>query len=139
MEDIQLLASQLELSIKQYDCILALLVKIDREIGPAAPGELQEMDAVLAGLQKQANAIDQSFLDQLTQETAAIETIRSLLERRSAIIDNVLRLNGIITIKAAGVQSLLAHELGTLRSGISALKGYKQLEHGQGRIVNSTS
>lgn len=139
MEGIQQLAAQIELSIRQYDRILALLAKIDLEIGPASSVELQEMDASLAELQTQANAIDQTFLDQLTQESAAIETIRSLLDRRATIIDDIIALNGIITTKAAGVQSLLAHELGVLRSGISALKGYKQQEHGQGRIVNSTS
>lgn len=139
MEGIQQLAAQIELSIRQYDRILALLAKIDLEIGPASSVELQEMDASLAELQTQANAIDQTFLDQLTQESGAIETIRSLLDRRATIIDDIIALNGIITTKAAGVQSLLAHELGVLRSGISALKGYKQQEHGQGRIVNSTS
>lgn len=137
--DIQQLAAQLELSIRHYERIQALLVKMDLELGPASPVELREMDASLAELQQQANVIDRTFLDQLTQESTAVESIRSLLDRRATVIDDIIKLNGIITAKAAGVQSLLAHELGTLRSGISALKGYKQQEHGQGRIVNSTS
>lgn len=139
MTDMQQLAERLRQSINQYSRIMTLLLQIDRRIGTAPPEDLQEMDRSLAELQSQATEIDQFIPDQLTKESENSETIRSLLDERATIVKDIIRLNGDVTTKAMGVKSILAHEIGTLRSGLSALKGYRKQQHNQGRILNSTS
>ncbi|EKD33599.1 MAG: hypothetical protein ACD_75C02645G0006 [uncultured bacterium] len=139
MVDIQQLEAQLSQSINQYDRILTLLQRMDREIGTASPTELQDMDKSLTELQRQATEIDQSFLGQLTVESTKPEAIGSLLDKRASVVQEIILLNGNISTKAMGVKTLLAHEIGTIHSGLSALKGYKKQVHNQGRIVNSTS
>lgn len=126
-------------SINHYTRILALLQNMDGNVGTASQDELLEMSASLGKLQESATQLDQAMLDQLQKVPAKSENIASLLEKREKIVKEVLLLNESITSKAMGIKSLLAHQLGTLRGGLSAMKGYRQQEHGQGRIVNSTS
>lgn len=137
--DIQQLESRLNYSISYYGRILSLLQTINEEIGTASQDELQSMSSTLAELQGQATQLDQSIATQLDKEPAKTETIRSLLNKRENLIKEILLLNRNINTKAMGVKSLLAHEIGTLRNGLSALSGYRQKQHNQGRIVNSTS
>lgn len=129
----------IENSINHYTRILALLRNMDGKVGTAAQDELLEMSTSLEKLQESATQLDQAMLDQLRKNPAKSATIVSLLEKREIIVKEILLLNESITAKAMGVKSLLAHQLGTLRGGISAMKGYRQQGHDQGRIVNSTS
>ncbi len=139
MVDIQQLATQLTLSIDQYDRILTLLRQIDHKLGTALPTELENLYSSLAELQKQATEIDHSFLGQLPREAAIPEALGALLDERASIVKKIIAENKEITTKAIGIQSLLAHELGSLRAGFSALNGYKHQENTQGRIVRSIS
>lgn len=137
--DTQHLTAQLTLSSNQYQRILAHLQHIDGKIGVASPLELQEMYTSLAELQRQAAEIDRSCLDQVMADPAIAKAVAALVDRRTSIVKKVLAANREITAKAIGVQSLLAHELGTLRTGLSALSGYRQPERPQGRLINSMS
>lgn len=137
--DIRQLATQLTLSSDQYQRILTHLQYIEENIGAASPVELQEMYNSLAELQRQAAEIDRSCLGQLAADPAMANAVAALVDRRTAMVKKVIAANREITAKAIGVQSLLAHELGTLRNGLSALSGYKQQERTQGRLVNSMS
>ncbi len=139
MTEIQQITATLRNSLDQYDRILTLLQVIDREIGPASPTELQKMEESLTVLLRQVSEIDQNVQSQLAIDSQQTEEVRSLLDKRTAIIKAIILLNENITTKAMGVKSLLAHEIGTLRSGLSALKGYRQQDYNQGRIVNGTS
>jgi chromosome segregation ATPase len=137
--DIEQLESQLKYSISYYGRILALLQSIDEEIGTASRDGLLNMSATLAELQGQATRLDQAIATHLSKVPAKNEHVRSLLNKREDVIKEILILNRNISAKAMGVKSLLAHEMSTLRNGLSALSGYRQMQHNQGRIVNSTS
>lgn len=126
-------------SIQQYERILVLLRKIDEVTGTASPAELLELSETLVNLQSQATQSDNILVSQLSKYPARTETLQSLIEKREHIIKEILCLNERITVKASGVKSLIAHEMGKLRHGLSALSGYRQQQHNQGRIVNSTS
>ena len=133
------LESGLRDSISHYVGILMLLQNIDKGIGTASQDELQNMNTSLAELQGQATQLDQLVVDQLSKESVKTEATRSLLAKRENLVQEILLLNRNITSKAMGVKSLLAHEMGMIRNGLSALSGYKQQQLNQGRIVNSTS
>lgn len=139
MNEIQQIAATLRSSLNQYDRILSLLQVIDLEIGPASPTELQNMEESLAELLRQVSEFDQNIQAQLNRDSQQTEEVQSLLDKRTAIIKTIILLTENITTQAMGVKSLLAHEIGTLRSGLSALKGYRQQNYNQGRIVNGTS
>jgi hypothetical protein len=55
------------------------------------------------------------------------------------LLKEILLLNGRITEKALRVNALIAHEMGKIRNGRSALNSYRQPHHHQGRITNCTS
>lgn len=135
----QQLEPVLSQSIQQYERILDFLQKMDGEIGTASPAELLELSESLTDVQSQATQTDQVLLRQLSNSSARTETMQLLIEKRERIMKEILLLNERITAKASGVKSLIAHEMGNLRNGISALNGYRQQQHNQGRIVNSTS
>lgn len=124
-------------SIQQYERILDFLQKMDGEIGTASPSMVLELSESLAYLQSHATQTDQALFTQLNKQSALTETIQSLLSRRENIVKEILILNERIKAKAIGIKSLLGHEMEKLRNGISALSGYRQQQHNQGRIVNS--
>ena len=137
--EIQELESTLSQSILHYGNILDFLEKIDREIGTASPSELLELSTSLTDLQEIATQTDQVLLTQLSTDSARGDNTQHLIDRREHIVTDILILNEHIAVKSSGVKSLIAHEKSKLRNGISALSGYKQQQHNQGRIVNSTS
>ncbi|MFH0781247.1 MAG: hypothetical protein V2B20_04740 [Pseudomonadota bacterium] len=126
-------------SINYYTRILALLQNIDGRVGTASQDELTEMNESLKELQAPATQRDQWLLEHLQKVPLKSEFLSSLLEKRDTLVKEVLRLNGRLTAKAMGVKSLLAHEIKTLRNGLSAIKGYSHHENYQGRIVNRSS
>jgi hypothetical protein len=125
-------------SIHHYERILDFLQEMDVEIGTAAPSMVLELSESLAYLQGHATETDQTLLTQLRKQTALPETIQSLLGRREYLVKEILILNARIKAKAIGIKSLLGHEMEKMRNGISALSGYRQQQHNQGHIVNST-
>jgi hypothetical protein len=137
--EIQLLEPVLLQSIQKYEHILDFLQKIDKEIGAASSDDLLELSAFLADIQSHATQTDQVLLTQLSKHSVLTETMQSLLDKREHITKEILVLNEQITAKASRVKSLIAHEMEKLRNGISALSGYKEQQHNQGRIVNSSS
>lgn len=126
-------------SLQQYEGILDFLQKMEEEIGSASPAMVLELSESLADLQSHATQTDQALLAQLNKQSAQTEPIQSLIDKRELLVKEILLLNERITAKAIGIKSLLGHEMETLRHGISALSGYKQQQHNQGRIVNSIS
>jgi hypothetical protein len=125
-------------SLQQYERILDFLQKMDREIGTATPSMVLELSESLSYLQSHATQTDQVLLMRLKKKPALPEAMQSLLNRREYIVKEILTLNECIKTKAIGIKSLLGHEMEKMRNGISALSGYRQQQHNQGRIVNST-
>ncbi len=126
-------------SIHQYAEILEFLQKMNKEIGTALPEDLLKLGESLAHLQSHAAETDQVLLTQFNKYSALAETMQPLLDKRQQIMNDILCLNGRIAEKASGVKSLIAHEMEKLRTGLSALSGYKQQQNNQGRIVDRTS
>lgn len=139
MIEIQQIEPALRQSIEQYELILAFLQKMETEVGTADAVELQELDATLYELQTQAEQFDQILLAKLKNESHKSELIQKLIARHERLLKEVLLVNERITTKASGVKSLISHEIGKLRDGLSAMNGYRHQPHNQGRIVNSTS
>jgi hypothetical protein len=125
-------------SIHQYERILDFLQKMDVEIGTAAPSMVLELSESLAYLQGHATETDQTLLTQLRKQPDLPKAMQSLLSRRENVVKEILILNERIKAKAIGIKSLLGHEMEIMRNGISALSGYRQQQHNQGHIVNST-
>lgn len=135
----QQLESILTYSINHYKQILVLLQDMDVTVGIASKEDLLEMNSTLEDIQHLATNHDQLLLNQLPKLSERSDTLNTLIDKRDRLIREVILMNETITSRAVGVKSLLAHELGKLRSGLSAMNGYKQHEYDQGRIVNSTS
>jgi len=126
-------------SIEQYEGILDFMRKMAEGIGTASADELLELNKSLEDLQSQATATDQVLLAQISKNSTLAETMQLLIDKRERILKEILLLNEGMTEKASGVKSLIAHEMAKLRTGISALSGYKQQQNHQGRIVDRTS
>ena len=136
MQELETMLSQ---SIQQYECIRDFLRNMDEEVGNADPVTLQNFSDSLHELQAEAMQIDQVLLAQLNKKTKKNEPIQNLIARRELLQQEILLLNTRITEKVSRVKSLIAHEMKKLSKGLSALSGYKQQQHNQGRIVNGTS
>lgn len=130
------LEAALKSSIELYSRMTALLRSIEEDLGTASQEALQQMNTLLTEMQTEASVTDQLIISHLTGEESAKSSAKKLVSERAALINEVLLLNRGVMIKAMGVKSLLAHEIGTLRSGKSALNGYRPAQHNQGRIVN---
>ncbi|MDP3479595.1 MAG: hypothetical protein Q8R88_07470 [Desulfoprunum sp.] len=139
MIEIQQIEPALRQSIEQYELILAFLQKMETVVGTADAVELQELGATLYELQTQAEQFDRILLAKLKKEPHESDSVQTLRTRHERLLKEVLLANERITAKASGVKSLISHEIGKLRDGLSAMNGYRQQQHNQGRIVNSTS
>ena len=137
--DIQFFSASLEDSISRYQRILDFLLYMSREMERDSEIELQGLTDTLSAMQKQATESDSAFLPRLNKEVVRCEALRLLFSQREEVMRAVLLKNIEIRRKAQVAQSLLAHELGTLRHGKKAMSGYKPQQDRGGRIVNSTS
>ncbi len=141
--DTQTEKEQLEASLSQvlqhYESLLKYLQEMDQEMGTASPATLQNFSVSLHEFQEQAMKFDQNVAAHLNEKLLKIESIQILLGKREALLMELLALNTRMTAKAQGVKSLIAHEIGRLHTGLSALSGYRQPQHNQGRITNCTS
>ena len=136
---IQTLESMLLQSIQQYEEILACMEKMDTEVGTADSVTLEYFSNSLQTLQGQATQFDLILLAQFLEKSSQPESLQNLIAKREQLQREVFSLNQRITEKASRVQSLLAHEMIKLRNGLSAMTGYRQPRHNQGRIVNGSS
>lgn len=136
---LQPLELSLTQSIQHYEDLRRSMQKMDNEIGTADPVALQDFSIDLNALQERAMDLDRTISVQLNASTLKNSTIQSLTEKRALLIKEILLLNQRITAKASGAKSLIAHEMGQLRTGLAALSGYRQPQHTTGRITNSTS
>jgi len=112
---------------------------MDDEMGMATPAALQNFSISFQELHEQAVQFDRLISAQLDKQSLENESILILAGKRDSLLREILLLNKRITAKASGVKSLIAHEIGKLRTGLSALSGYRQPRHNQGRITNCTS
>jgi chromosome segregation ATPase len=133
------LAASLSQAIQHYENLLKHLQEMDQEMGTASPDTLQNFSVSLQEFQEQAMLLDRNVAAQLNKELSANESIQSLIGKREALLKEILALNTRMNAKAQGVKSLIAHEIGRLHTGLSALSGYRQPQHNQGRITNCTS
>ena len=137
--DIHFFAATLEDSISRYQSILDFLLYMSREMDRGSEVQAQGLAESLSAMQEEATELDSNFLARLNKETVLCEALRPLFSQREEVMREVLLKNIEIRRKAQVAQSLLAHELGTLRHGKKAMCGYKPQQDRGGRIVNSTS
>ena len=137
--EMEQLESALLQSVQHYACFLEFLRKMDDEMGTADPVALQNFSVSFQKLHQQAVQFDQSIAAQLNGKSSENESILILTGKRERLLKEILQLNKRITAKASGVKSLIAHEIGRMRTGLSALSGYRQPQQNQGRITNCTS
>lgn len=126
-------------SIQQYENILDLLKEMDKVLVTASPDSMLALNTSFMDLQSQAQAIDQVLKDWLSRDAGSTKDLQSLMDTRKRIMQEIFHLNRSLTVKASGLKSLLAHEMGALRNGRTALGGYRQPQHHQGRFFNGTS
>jgi hypothetical protein len=137
--DIHFFAATLNDSISRYQRILDFLLYMSREMDRGSEVQVQGLAESLSAMQKQATEADSAFLPSLNKEVVLCEALRPLFSQREEVMREVLLKNVEIRRKARVAQSLLAHELGTLRHGQKAMSGYKPQQDRGGKIVNSTS
>lgn len=137
--EMQQLESSLSQSIQHYEGLLKFLQQMDHEMGTANPATLQNFSLSLRELQEQAIHLDRNISVRLNPKVSEHASVQILTAKRQLLLKETLLLNKRITAKASGVKSLIAHEIGRLRTGLSALSGYRQPQHNQGRITNCTS
>ena len=135
----QLLKEKIQHSICLYEQMRESMKRLDLEIGTASPAALTKFNTTLSEHFNTAEKIEHELFVQLSTSSDRIDEVRSLIEVRENILKEILLLNQRITSKASGIRSFISHKTKSLQSGVSAMKGYTQVYHNQGRIVNSTS
>ena len=130
------LETALQRSVERYRQMIGLLDTIEQELGTASDEGLLQMNSLLLETQDEVSAADRLIMEYSKGDASLPSAIRNLLAEREKLVGEVLLLNRSVTVKAMGVKSLLAHEIGTLRNGQTALSGYRSPQHHQGRIVN---
>lgn len=135
----QPLETMLSRSIQHYRGVLQLLERIDRELGTADPQALAEFSRALELMQTEASPLDREIAAQFQAQPRSGEQIATLAGERNELIGAALAINQRISAKALGVKSLLSHEMGKLRTGLTALSGYRQPQPHRGRITNCSS
>ncbi len=138
METQQIKASLIQ-SIEHYERILEHMQILNREIGTAPSLALLKLNETLVDLQKDTSPLEESLAIQLSKHPDKSKEIHHLFAKREELLKDILFLNQQITEKALGIKSFIAHEIGKLHSGQTAMKGYRQQHYHQGRIVNSNS
>lgn len=133
------LESTLLVSIQQYERIYELLQKMEQDVGTADSDELEAFNQSLQELQAQAINTDQAVNGLLHGTKDSAESVQKLVVQREFLLKAIIDLNKNIAARASGVKSLIAHELSALRSGLSAMNGYRQQQNNQGRIINRSS
>jgi len=131
--------SMLSRSIQHYQGILQLLEQMEREMGTADPLALQGFSSTLERMQGQAAQLDREIAPLLKAQASKNEQTADLAKQRADLVNEILEVNQRICAKASGVKSLLAHEMGKLRTGLTALSGYRQPQRHRGRITNCSS
>lgn len=131
------LKDTIHLSIQQYEHMLEYMKRLDREVGTASSPALIKLNATLLELQKNTSETEQYLFSQLSKNPEKRDSIKSLIELREHLINDILYFNQRITTKAVGVKSFITHEMGKLHTGLSAMQGYRQQQYNHGRIVNS--
>lgn len=132
------LESGLERSVAAYEELLGFMESLAGEMEQTSPAALVMAGSKMTELHTTVKTIDESFVHLLVDIDTMEEPLRVLLERRITLLAQLLAINKKLSAAAAGAKSLLAHEMKTMRRGISAHGGYRQKQHNHGRIVNST-
>lgn len=132
------ITANLLLSIQQYEHMLEYMQGLDKDVGTASPAALLESNETLLKLQKDTSETEQALFAQFTTYCEDADDILPLIATREHLMRDVLFLNQRIRVKATGIRSFITHEMGKLHTGLSAMNGYRQHQHNQGRIVNSS-
>lgn len=111
---IQQVAASLSQAIQHYAQLLKFLQEMDQEMGTADPAALQNFNASLLAFQEQAMQLDQNVSTQLNKKSLENESIQILIGEREALLKEILALNERMTVKASGIKSLIAHEIGKI-------------------------
>ena len=125
-------------SIRKYENILELLKKVEIGLGTASSAELLDWNHALTELQNDATQMDQKVFDSLGRQSERHAEIDIRVNIRNHLIDEILNLNTDVRCKASGVRSIIIHERGRFRNGLSALTGYRQFQNNYGKIVNNS-
>ncbi len=124
--------------IQLYENILSEMQRIEVGIGTASPAALIKFNKNMMEQHDTAAKIEHDLSILLSPSSNKLEDFRLLIEMREKLLKDIMVLNQRITTKAKGIRSFINHEMKRLHSGLSAMRGYKQAHHNQGRIVNST-
>jgi len=126
-------------AIHVYEHMLNDMQNLEIEIGTASPATLMKFNESLKEQQDNVEKIEHDLFTQLSNSCNSLGEIDLLIKMREKLMKDILFLNQQITIKASGIRSFMSHEMKRLHSGYTAMKGYKQIHHNHGRIVNSTT
>ena len=128
----------IRLSIDQHHRMAHLLHRLQEELELQAFEKLTELNDELSGIQDQARLVDDELLRCL-QGGPPAAALLPLLAQRTALQKDIVALLAAILPGAKSVKSLLADEMQTLKTGRTALSGYKSGTMHQGRLINSAT
>lgn len=101
-------------------------------------GQAERQMAAINILLDTARNLDKGIAQCLNNEAVTSTSTQSLLEKRSALVQSLTKMNHHIVKKADDIKSLLRHEIRNMSSGRTAIKGYKPVvEQGKSRVTGS--
>lgn len=131
MDDLKRLLKQ---SVIEYALVSNCLDTINEQLTKLDPELMIEMVEDLGLLQQQAQVTDHQ-LDGKLKSLHADDEARELIRRRAEIMARILDKNRLIFDQSSGMLAVKATEIKELRSGQTAVAGYKSKLPGGGDLL----
>lgn len=125
-------------SCELYQEIDRLYEILGARISKSSPLSLQQVNVQLNDLIERARVIDSNLTSHLSPSTERSEHTAALLKQREEILRTLVQRNKGVTQKAGNMKSHLRHEIGSMKTNRSAMKGYAAMGQTRKNMIDNS-
>lgn len=120
-----------------YQEIDSLYELLGTKISKSSPQSLQQVAVQLGDLIEQAKTIDGKLSNTLPPSPERSEHTAALVQQREAILRTLVQRNKNIAQKAGNLKSHMRHEIGSMKTNRSAMKGYAAMGQSRKNMIHN--
>lgn len=137
-EQVDMLSDEMLLqSCELYQEIDKLYGILGTKISKSSPLSLRQVNTQLNELIERARIIDGKLASQLSRSTARSEHTAALIKQREELLHTLVRRNKNIAQKAGNLKSHIRHEIGSMKTNRSAMKGYAAMGQSRKNMIHN--
>lgn len=139
MDEHESLKSLASRSVAQHEEMVGLLWDLQHRLETDSIDTIHDFNAKFMSWHERSQEIDIHLTEQLRRSNHSKKDVEldQLLIKRRYLQEQLVQLLKQSVLRAGSVKSLLACEMQSLQTGRRALKGYKNMNSFQGRIIDS--